>query len=198
MLKTVKHDAKANFLLEKGMEVLWSKGYNGTSVNDIVKAAEVPKGSFYFYFDSKEDFAIRAIEKYFDQYFTPAKEILEDESVLPKQRLYNFHDFRYNTLKFEMDCKLGCLASNIGNEMSEHNENIRQSIYAKEKMVLSLISKVIKEAQDLGEIENKEKAEVIAAFIEDAGKGSMISMKEMKSSEPIDNFMTMVKNVLLK
>ncbi|MEM9868100.1 MAG: helix-turn-helix domain-containing protein, partial [Bacteroidota bacterium] len=34
-----------DFLIEKGMMLLWSKGYNATSVKDIVDAAEVPKGS---------------------------------------------------------------------------------------------------------------------------------------------------------
>ena len=69
MSPTIKHDAKADFLLEKGTELLWSKGYNATSVNDIVKAADIPKGSFYFYFDSKEDFYVQAIKKYFDTNF---------------------------------------------------------------------------------------------------------------------------------
>ena len=43
-----KENIKSEFLLQKGIEILWSKGYNGTSVNDIVKAADIPKGSFYF------------------------------------------------------------------------------------------------------------------------------------------------------
>lgn len=198
MLKTVKHDAKADFLLEKGMEILWSKGYNGTSVNDIVKAADVPKGSFYFYFDSKEDFTVKAIDKYFNGNFTPAKEILENKSISPKQRLIDFHQYRYDILKNDMDCKMGCMAANLGNEMSEHSENIRTAIYIKEQMVLSIITEVIQEAKDIGEIKNPMEAKVIAAFIEDAGKGAMISMKEMKSVEPLDNFMTMIKGVLLK
>ncbi|MDO5978704.1 TetR/AcrR family transcriptional regulator [Flavivirga spongiicola] len=197
MLKTVKHDAKANFLLEKGIEILWSKGYNGTSVNDIVKAADVPKGSFYFYFESKEDFTIKAIEKYFNAHFAPSKDILEDKSIAPKQRLLDFYEFRARMLKDEMGCKLGCMACNLASEMAEHNEKIRTAILVKEQVVLSLITGVIQEAQELGEIKKTMKAEVIAAFIEDAGKGSMISMKEMKSAVPIDNFMTMVKEILL-
>ncbi|MDD7887167.1 TetR/AcrR family transcriptional regulator [Flavivirga sp. 57AJ16] len=196
MLKTVKHDAKADFLLEKGMEILWSKGYNGTSVNDIVKAADVPKGSFYFYFESKEDFAVKAIDKYFEAHFAPSIAILEDKSIVPKERLLGFYEYRADILKNEMACKLGCLASNLGSEMAEHNEKIRHAILVKEQSVLSLITSVIKEAQELGEIKKTIKAEVIAAFIEDAGKGSMISMKEMKSSVPIDNFMVMVKDIL--
>ena len=198
MSKTLKHDLKADSLLEKGMELLWCKGYNATSVNDIVKVADIPKGSFYFYFDSKEDFAIKAIDKYFTVQFEPAQEILKNKSISPKQRLLDFHQYRYDVLKNQMDFKMGCLACNIGNEMAEHNEQIRKAIVAKEKHVLALIAEVIQEAKDAGEIENPMSAEDIAAFIEDAGKGAMTSMKEVQSAYPIDNLMNMIKTVLLK
>ncbi|GAA3631846.1 TetR/AcrR family transcriptional regulator [Flavivirga jejuensis] len=197
MLKTVKHDAKADFLLEKGIEILWSKGYNGTSVNDIVKAANVPKGSFYFYFDSKEDFAVKAIDKYFNAHFAESKVLLEGTSINPKQRLINFYEFRASLLKGEMECKMGCMACNLASEMADHNEKIRTAILVKEQKVLELITSTIKEAQEVGDIKNTMKAEIIASFIEDAGKGSMISMKEMKSPEPIDNFILMVKEILI-
>lgn len=198
MSKTLKHDLKADSLLEKGMELLWSKGYNATSVNDIVKVADIPKGSFYFYFESKEDFVVKAIQKYFELQFTPAKEILENKSVSPKQRLLDFHEYRVSILKGEMGCKMGCLACNIGNEMAEHNERIRTTILEKEQYVLGIITEVIQEAQDYGEISSDIKASDLAAFIEDAGKGAMTTMKEMKSSYPIDNLMNMVRNILLK
>ncbi|WP_299226641.1 TetR/AcrR family transcriptional regulator [uncultured Psychroserpens sp.] len=198
MRKTLKHDLKADALLEKGIELLWSKGYNATSVNDIVKIAGIPKGSFYFYFESKEDFAVKAIEKYFEGHFTPAQEILKDKTVSPKQRLINFHEFRYNILKHDMDCKMGCMACNLGSEMAEHSELIRTSILNKEQQIIALITETIQEAQDYGEIDNSMDAKDIATFIEDAGKGAMTTMKEMKSSYPIDNFMNMIRNVLLK
>ncbi|WP_242203461.1 TetR/AcrR family transcriptional regulator [Aestuariivivens insulae] len=197
-MKTAKHDTKANFLLERGMEILWSKGYNATSVNDIVQAADVPKGSFYFYFDSKEDFVVKAIEKYFAAMFTPAKAILDDKTKSPRERLITFNEFRLDVLKNEMGCKMGCMACNLSSEMSEHSEQIRNAILVKNEYVLSLITAVIQEAKDLGEITNPMSAEDIASFIEDAGKGAMISMKEMKSSYPIDNVMNMIEHILLK
>lgn len=198
MHKTLKHEIKADYLLERGMDLLWSKGYNATSVNDIVVAANVPKGSFYFYFDSKEDFAIKAIDKYFQAQFAPAQEILLDKTVSPKQRLLNFHEFRCNVLKNEMECKMGCLACNLGNEMAEHNENIRKAILQRETLVQAQITAVVKEAQELGEIDSTLNAADIVAFFEDAGKGAMTTMKEMKSAYPIDNFMNMVRAILLK
>ena len=198
MSKTLKHDRKADALLDKGMELLWSKGYNATSVNDIVKAADIPKGSFYFYFESKEDFVVKAIERYFALMFTPAKEVLQNKSVSPKQRLLDFHEYRASVLKNEMDCQMGCMACNLGSEMAEHSEKIRTAILKKEEMVLGLITEVIQEAQDYGEINDSMKAADMAAFIEDAGKGAMTSMKGMKSAYPIDNFVNTVRTILLK
>ena len=198
MQKTLKHKVKAEFLLDKGIEELWCKGYNGTSVNDIVKAAEVPKGSFYFYFDSKEDFAVKAIERYFNQMFTPPRQILEDKSVSAKQRLINFYEFRNKKMTEEMECKLGCLGSNLGNEMSEHSEKIRSTILQLENTVKKYIVDVFIEAQNNNEIEAKYDAAEMVDFIEDAGKGAMITMKEKKSSIPLETFLTFVKSIFLK
>jgi TetR/AcrR family transcriptional repressor of nem operon len=198
MTNSLKHELKADALLEKGMQLLWSKGYNATSVNDIVKLVGIPKGSFYFYFDSKEDFTVKAIQKYFEFQFTPAKNILTNKSISPKQRLLDFYEYRIGVLKGEMGCQMGCLACNIGNEMAEHNEKIRTTILEKEQFVLGIITEVIQEAQDYEEISTVMSAADMASFIEDAGKGAMTTMKEMKSAYPIDNFMNMIRNILLK
>jgi len=198
MQKTLKHEAKADFLLDKGIEALWCKGYNGTSVNDIVKAAGVPKGSFYFYFESKEDFVVKALNRYFNQMFAPAEEILNEINVSAKQRLINFYEFRNNVMIEEMQCKLGCLGSNLGNEMSEHSENIRNTILQLENRVKRNIVNVFIEAQDTNEIASKYDAKDVVDFIEDAGKGALITMKEKQSAEPLEIFLKFVKNLFLK
>lgn len=185
-------------LLEKGMLLLWSNGYNATSVNDIVKAAEIPKGSFYFYFDSKEDFAVKAIEAYFEQMIAPVVEILHNTSVSPKQRILNLYEHRAHVLKEELNCKMGCLACNVGNEMAEHSEKIRNAINEKERLVHQFITDVVLEAQEHGEIDSSLSAAELVAFMEDAGKGAMISMKAKQSSEPIDNFVAIIRSVILK
>ncbi len=198
MSKTLKHEAKADYLLEKGMEIVWSKGYNGTSVNDIVKAAEVPKGSFYFYFDSKEDFVVKALNKYFLTQFTPILSILHDKSVSPKQRLNNFYEYRVEVIKKELECKLGCMGCKLSNEMAEHNDNIREAVLLKNNFIKEEITKVALEAQEKGEIEASMDVVSMVEFIEDAGKGAMTTMKEMQSASPINNLLKMTKKIFLK
>jgi TetR/AcrR family transcriptional repressor of nem operon len=65
-------------------------------------------------------------------------------------------------------------------------------------MVKKYIADVIEEAQNDGDISKAIKSKDLAEFIEDAGKGAMTTMKEMKSSYPIDNLMNIIKSVLLK
>lgn len=180
------------------MQLLWSKGYNATSVNDIVMAAGVPKGSFYFYFDSKEDFAVKAIDKYFSEVVSPAFNILDDTGIPPRERILSFYTYRSNVLKDELNCSMGCLASNLGNEMSEHSEEIRKKIAEKEHLLHNKIINVVEEAQKRGQIGDIMSATDLVTFLEDAGKGAMITMKERNSAYPIDNFMNMLRKVLLK
>ena len=197
-VKTHKGEQKSCQLLEKGMEILWSKGYNATSVNDIVQAAGVPKGSFYFYFDSKEDFAVKAIDTYFHMNYTRAKQFLDDHSKSPKQRLLEFYEFRNAIIKDELECKMGCLACNLGNEMAEHSEKIRAAIVTKEEIIRNEIAAVVQEAQQIGEIDDAMDPMDIVAFFEDAGKGAMTTMKELKSAYPVDNFMLMLRKFMFK
>ncbi|WP_103864775.1 TetR/AcrR family transcriptional regulator [Aquimarina sp. I32.4] len=198
MSKTIKHETKADYLLEKGIEIIWSKGYNATSVNDIVKAAEVPKGSFYFYFDSKEDFVVKALDKYFTMQITPTIAILHDTSLSAKQRLLKFYEYRIEILKKELECKMGCMGCNLSNEMAEHNDNIRKAILDKNNIIKEAIIKTGLEAQQKGEIDASINIIDIVEFIEDAGKGAMTTMKESQSSYPIENVLNMTKQFFLK
>lgn len=53
---------KRELILAKGSQVMTRRGYHGTGVMEIVQAAGIPKGSFYHYFASKEDFALQALD----------------------------------------------------------------------------------------------------------------------------------------
>ena len=69
-------------ILASGTSVMLRKGYNGTGVQEITKGAGVPKGSFYHYFESKEDFAIQALH----YYYTPRIERFADARHKPNRR----------------------------------------------------------------------------------------------------------------
>lgn len=59
-----KGEATKERIIRQAAGLFWEKGYMATSVQDILQAAEVPKGSFYFYFKSKKDVGFAAAEFY--------------------------------------------------------------------------------------------------------------------------------------
>ena len=74
----MKRTHKRDELIRVGSEIIVQQGFNAASLNDILSAAGVPKGSFYYYFSSKEDFGLAIIDNFADKYQDKLK-ILEDE-----------------------------------------------------------------------------------------------------------------------
>ena len=105
-----KHDI--NDILEKGVELIRSQGFNNTGIDDILKESGIPKGSFYNFFKSKEDFGIKAMQQYTSQQAEWVKSILTDQTKTPFQRLEYFYK-RLIEGNREENCRKGCLVGNM-------------------------------------------------------------------------------------
>jgi TetR/AcrR family transcriptional repressor of nem operon len=79
-------------ILMVGAEIIHRKGFNNTGIQEILKAAGVPKGSFYFYFKSKEDFGLHLIDFFGNFLFSRSEKYLNDSRGSPIERLRLFFD----------------------------------------------------------------------------------------------------------
>jgi TetR/AcrR family transcriptional repressor of nem operon len=79
-------------ILIKGAEIIHRKGFNNTGIQEILKAAGVPKGSFYFYFKSKEDFGLHLIDFFGNIFFSRSDKYLNDRSRSSLENLRHFFD----------------------------------------------------------------------------------------------------------
>src|ERR1700722_8423022 len=70
-------------LIDVGVGLMHQNGYNATGLSDILQAADVPKGSFYHHFESKEDFAEAALERYGMREREHAAAVLGDAATSP-------------------------------------------------------------------------------------------------------------------
>src|SRR6202171_5941101 len=77
-------------LIDTGLKLMHQHGYNATGLTDILKAADVPKGSFYHHFGSKEDFAAAALERYGMREREHAAAVLNDTTTPPLKRLQRY------------------------------------------------------------------------------------------------------------
>ncbi len=190
-----KHEAKKERLLELGLEVMQVSGYNGTSVKDIVDAAKVPKGSFYTYFDSKEIFAIEAIDRVASINYEQAKEVLGDSRRDPMERLDAFFQSEAETA-CDAQFRTGCFMGNMCQEMADSSEPIRLKVKQTLSNITGLIAQVLAEAGCRGDIQANGDCGEVANFLFNGWQGALLRMKAEKSREPLDAFLNLLPKVL--
>lgn len=122
-------DAKQR-LMEAVGELIWAGSYGSTTIDQICEKAGVKKGSFYYFFDSKADLAVAAIDadwhtrrRDLDSIFSP--------TVPPLERLRKYCEYGYRLqadIKGKCGCVLGCPLFTLGSEVSTQEDILRKKI----------------------------------------------------------------------
>lgn len=107
------------------MELFWAKGYNSTSIADILSRTQVNAGSLYHVFQGKQDVLIAVLEAYRDGLYEnlvdPAWEGVDD----PVERIFALLA-RYRWLILETDCTYGCPIGSLALELHEADPAVRE------------------------------------------------------------------------
>jgi TetR/AcrR family transcriptional repressor of nem operon len=184
-------------IIQIGAEIIHRNGYYHTGIQEILNAAQVPKGSFYNYFKSKEDFGFHIIDHFSNQFTQLTKDVLEDSSVSPLERirkvLEGFKDF----FKSNGFCN-GCPIGNLSQEMGDSNPTYREKLKAAIDIMVDGYAHVLTEAQKAGEISEKLDVKETAYFIIASWHGALIQMKVSKNIEPLHNHTRFIFEHVLK
>jgi len=117
-------------LIDTASELIWKNSYGAVSVDDICKAANVKKGSFYHYFPSKVDLAIAALEEFYQSKKEAYDRIFSPQTPAVK-RFEQMADFVVElqekaAVKHGRVC--GCPHAALGSEMAGQEDTIRQKL----------------------------------------------------------------------
>ncbi|WP_094606358.1 Transcriptional regulator AcuR [Sporomusa silvacetica DSM 10669] len=183
-------------IIETGSEIILAKGYNATGLQAILTAAGVPKGSFYYYFRSKEDFGVAIVEYYGRINFDITMSVYNDQNLSPKQKLNKLfilgRDYRA-----QHGCNAMCLIGNLGTEMAKASEAIRIAMKKEAERQVKVIAGIIAEAQAQGEISSTHSPQSLAEFIGAAWQGALTSMQINQDIKPLDIFLEQIFDNLL-
>jgi TetR/AcrR family transcriptional repressor of nem operon len=170
-----------------GLDIILTKGFNGTGVEAILKQANVPKGSFYNFFSSKEEFGLAIIDKYVTEIGERFHAIFNDESLPPLERIRK--SFETLIARFEgNDCSKGCLIGNLSLEMSDQFETIRQRLEQSLQGWTKSLSRLLLHAQKEKTIPEDLDPEMLAENLISSFQGALLRSKVKKSPEPLKNF----------
>jgi len=182
----MKRDTRQAILLA-GAELIHRQGFNRTGIKEILDLAGVPKGSFYFYFPSKEAFGLALIDHFTEHMGGTARSILFDPGLPPLERLARF--FATLREKFsDLHCARGCPIGNLSQEMSDLSPAIQQRVCAAFSGMAGLLARVLGEAAERGELSGGIDPDQAAAFIVDAWEGALLRMKAEKRIDPLLRF----------
>ncbi len=174
-------------IVQAGLDIILTKGFNATGVEAILKQANVPKGSFYNFFSSKEEFGLAIIDQYLAEIGERFHAIFKDESLLPLERIKK--SFEILIARFEGNgCTKGCLIGNLSLEMSDQYERVRQRLEQALQRWTKLLSGLLLQAQEENTISTYLDPEMLAENLISAFQGALLRSKVKKSSEPLKNF----------
>lgn len=106
-------------LMDAALDLIWEESYGAITIDDICKRADVKKGSFYYFFSSKSELAVAALERMWQEVSKPKMDATFSPSIEPLTRIRNYLTSIY---EFQADIKrkhgkvLGCPVMSVGSE----------------------------------------------------------------------------------
>ncbi len=124
-----KSEATRRALLQKAFELIYIRGYQATSIDDILATTEVTKGAFYYHFKSKDEMGLAIIHEILKP--SLRRSFLEplETGADPLDAIY---DLMYGLLMENefLRVEYGCPASNFTQEMSPWNTDFNRALHA--------------------------------------------------------------------
>jgi TetR/AcrR family transcriptional repressor of nem operon len=181
-----KKDTRAD-IISVGTDMISRHGYGATGIDAVLKGAGVPKGSFYHYFSSKEDFGLAVIDRFADRFGRKLDSCLADEELPPLERIRSYLEKAAE--RFSRDgCEKGCLIGNLGQELADVNERFRSRIDSIMESWRAAFAACLRAAQETGEVSTRHDPELLAGFLLSGWEGAILRAKVTKSARPMEEF----------
>jgi TetR/AcrR family transcriptional repressor of nem operon len=184
-------------LLQVGLRRIRSLGYAATGVKEILDEADVPKGSFYHHFASKEAFAKEVLALYVRGENERAAKLLGEGKAAPLRRLRRYFE-ELIAIYGPTATISGCLMGNLSLEMADHSDSIQSLLHQSYANWQTAVTVVLQEAIDRGDLARSAKPEELAGFLLNSYEGALLRSKADRSAKPLEVFLHFAFNVLLR
>ncbi len=172
-------------LLDQGVSLIMERGYHGTGLQELLAGVSVPKGSFYNYFPSKEDFCAEVIGHYIE----PFIQLLDGYLARPELDALAALKRYFQDLIEELErrgYKGGCLLGNLIGEIGDTNDTCLAALRSAVHRYRDKLEQGLARAQREGSIRADLSAEAMADMLADAWQGALLRMKVEQSTRPLE------------
>lgn len=159
-----KASATRHSILEKAFEIIYTKGYQTTSIDEIIATTKVTKGAFYYHFKTKDEMGLAIINEIL-------KPTMKNDFIKPLQDAKNpikeIYDMTKGLLLENPFLKLeyGCPAGNLAQEMTPWNVEFGKALAELTSEWQQAIENSIKNARENGTVRDSVDPQQVAYFI---------------------------------
>ncbi|TDN61562.1 TetR/AcrR family transcriptional regulator [Paraburkholderia sp. BL10I2N1] len=174
-------------LIRSGMELLTEQSFTATGLDAMLKRVNVPKGSFYHYFENKDAFG-REVMNAYDAYFCAKLDRwLLDDSCSPLGRLRAFvEDAKAGMARHTF--ARGCLVGNLGQEIGALPAGYREQLAGILQGWQDRVAECLRAAQRHGELAGRADCDALAAFFWIGWEGAVLRARLVRNAAPLEIF----------
>ncbi|WP_329058056.1 TetR/AcrR family transcriptional regulator [Amycolatopsis sp. NBC_01480] len=151
--------------LERALELFWSRGYGATSIQDLVDALAVERGSLYGTFGDKRRFYLEAVRLYWEVYERRLTVTLDTAPLLPALREILTHPARLDELISDVGMPNGCLVGNTTAELVPHDSEATEIVVRSYRRFTDIVTDALRRAQAAGEVTESASPEAQAQLL---------------------------------
>ncbi len=182
-------------ILDTAQVIVGRKGFSAVGLNEILQAAEVPKGSFYHYFNSKDAFGVVLLDSYFDHYIKGMQQLFDQPGLSGFAKLMRYwHSWVDNQTGCTDTGK--CLAVKLGAEVSDLSEPMRLALQRGTARTIGLLAEALQHGVEDGSLPAQSHPESLARRLYALWLGTSVMSKITRTSAPFDEALLLTQHLL--
>ena len=170
-------------LLEIACQAFGQKGYEATSVDDLLAQAGVSPSNFYYHFKSKEELAVEVLESIFQRSREKFLPLYEDGKISASEKLKRLHALFVERME-RSKCSGGCPLGNLASELSDVNPRFRERIAGFFEECMRGIEGIVRQGVHEGEFRPDLDPRAAAALLFGSLEGLMLLSKSLRKITP--------------
>jgi TetR/AcrR family transcriptional repressor of nem operon len=184
-LHTARYQDNRERILSIGQSLILGRGFSAMGLSELLGAAEIPKGSFYYYFQSKEGFGVALLQRYFENYHARLRDLFDHDVGPARARLLTYFG-SWRQLHASSQCHDTCLAVKLAAEVSDLSEPMREALATGMDGVIGLIAGAILAGQQEGSVQTSHSPEQLAESLYAMWLGASLRGKVTRNMDALD------------
>jgi len=182
-------------ILDTGRRIILGKGFSAVGLNEILLTAQVPKGSFYHYFKSKESFGEALVDSYVADYLAQVDSLLGDDGTPAAGRLMRYWR-SWASPEGSETAECNCLVVKLSGEVSDMSEAMRAALLRGTDLIIERLGQCIAQGMADGSLAGHLDAPHTALTLYELWLGAALLTKVRRERSALDAAMATTLGLL--